>query len=543
MKKTICLILSLVLCLGLLAACGDKKQGEDLNADPTPKPGELINTGENVVAGGTEATPPPAEAKYADTITWLLDDKIALINPLNAGATCGQMGYPYHLIYDSLINYTLDGKYEPCLATEWSPNEDCTVYTFKLREGVKFHNGEPFTSDDVKYTIEAGWTEDAAGSPVNSVAKKVEKVECPDDYTLVVTLKQSDYDFVYDCANIVKFPILNREAMESDPANGPMVGTGPFYMDEFVSSDYFTCKRNDDYFGETPYTETFVFKYIAEETARYIMFENGEADMVVVNAAHIPEFIANPDYQITTSVVDNCGYAALNTLKAPLDDINLRLAIAYAINDDEIVELGFSGWSQTHDTGALWGYTSAYKNPNIAKRTQDLDKAKEYLAQSKYNGEKLQIAASFPHTKRIAGVIQAQLTAIGINCEVYECDGPTMTAQTMYGSTQLDIIVNSMVFTPLANSINAAVTENPSNKANWHNEEAIELVNKADVTPDGPEREALYFRIQELLYEDVPYIPTTHNVLYTATRPGFGGVKYFGSAYNDASMAYKRLDP
>ena len=541
MKKTICLILALVLCIGLLAACGDKKT-EDNNPPVDPKPTEKVNT-----AGSStedfQATPPPAEAKYAETLTYMLDDKVALVDPFNAGSVCPQMGYPYHLIYDTLINYTLQGTYEPCLATEWEPNEDYTVFKFKLRDDVVFHNGEKFTSDDVKFTIERGWTDDALGAPVYDVASKIDHVDCPSDYELVITLKESNYDFFYDCTNIVKFPICNREAVEADPTGwGPMIGTGPFVMKEFVSSESFTCTRNDDYFGEKPYTETMIFRYIAEETARYLMFDNDEADFVVINSAYIPEYMAKEGVTMTSNVVNNCGYVSMNCTKAPLDDVNLRLAIAYAINDEDIVELGFAGYSQTHDTGALWGWTSAYKDTSIAKRTQDLDKAQEYLAKSKYNNEKLQIAASMPHTKRIAAVVQAQLTAIGINCEVYECDGPTLTAQTMWGSNDLDMVVNSMMFSPLADSVRLAVTENNSNKANWINEEAKELALQAAVTPDGPEREAMYHRIQELMYEEVPYITTTHNVLYTATHEGTGGVLYFASAYNDASMAYRIVE-
>ena len=548
MKKTICMILALVLCFGLLAGCGSSNEpaantGSTAGTGTGTTTGTTVgntNTAGSATEGGTAATPPPAEATYKDTLVYLLDDKVSVCDPFNTGSMVSQIGKVFHMVYDTLIDYTIEGNLEPCLATEWSANEDYTVLTFKLREGVKFHNGEPFTSDDVRFTIEKG--RDCPGAPIYDRVKHIVDIETPDDYTIIMTLDAPNYDFFSECSNIVGFVICNREACEADPDNGPMVGTGPYAITEFVSSESITYERNEDYFGEKPITRCWIQRYVAEETARYLMFESGEADFVVVNAANIPRFIDNPNYTMSSFVVNNCGYIALNCQKAPLDDINFRLAVAYAVNDEEIVQLAFGGFAAAHDTGAMWGWSAAYKATDIEKRTQDLELAKEYLAKSSYDGRTIEVAASMPHTKKIAAVVMAELQAIGINAAVYECDGPTLTAKTLWGQNELDIVANSQVFTTLGKSINSAVTANNSNKAYFINEECEELVAKADVTPDGPEREALYHRIQEILYEEVPYVTTAHNALYEATKPGTGGARYFSSAYVDYSMAYVMIE-
>jgi len=543
MKKTICMILALVLCFGLLVGCGAKEE------TPAPAPGgnegtsvedKLVNTSGSSSEGASTATPPPAEAKYKEDLVLLIDDKVAILDPTAAGSNCSQMGNVYHMCYDTLITYTLEGTYEPGLATEWTANEDYTEFTFKLREGVKYHNGETFTADDVVYTFERSMAN--PGCPNFDRANQIESIETPDDYTVIFKMKQPAYDWYYDMANPVGFIILNREAMDADAYTGAMVGTGPWAVSEFVTSESITYTRNDDYFGEKPYAKTFKMLYIAEDTARYIMFDNDEADWVVINSVYIPQYSNDPNYVMSSVVVNNPGYYAMNTQKAPFDDINFRLACAHATNDEEIVALAFSGFAAAHDTGAMWGWTSAYKDTSIPKYEYNVELAKEYLAKSSYDGRKITLAASMPHTKRIAAAVQGQLTAIGINCELYECDGPTLTAQSMWGH-DLDIIVNSHVFSPLANSIDAAVTiGHQNNKAQLINQEANDLAAKARVTPDGEEREAMYHRIQEILHEECAYVTTAHNMLYTCGWKGTGGAKFFSTAYNDYSLAYRIIE-
>lgn len=542
MKKTICIILALILCLCLFAGCGKTQD----TTTPTEAPANNDTSKDNlggVNTGGAStegfiATAPPEEAVYADTLTLVIGDKVAIIDPFNAGAMTSQTGLVNHMIYDTLINYTIDGQYEPCLAESWE-TEDFKTFTFHLRQGVKFHNGEEFTSDDVAFTIEAGL--EAPGTSVYDKAKTIEKVECPDDYTVVMTLFDANYDFYYDVSNICAFVIVNRDAYEADPENAGKIGTGPYYVKDFVANDSITYERNDDYFGEAPYTKTFIMRYIAEETARMIMLDNDEVDFCGVSGVNIEKYASQTDKFVMNSyLMNNCNYLALNCKKGVTADVNFRKACAYALDKQAIVDIAINGYGKVHDTGVMWGNTSAYKNEGIPMIEQDLEKAKEYLAASSYNGEKVEIAAGMQQTIKAAQVIQQALTAIGINCEVLELDGPTLTSRSIYGSNDLDMIVNSAPWTPLANSINVMLLPGSnSNKANYENEEVTELINKASATPDGEERQEMYYRIQEIMSEDMPYVSTHHMALYTAGQLGTGGALYFATNYHDYSMAYR----
>lgn len=546
MKKIICLILALILCLGLLAGCGSKEEVVEDDGEPVDiakqatgaSVGELNTSGSST--SGSIATPPPKDATYQDSITILLDAKVPMINPFNAGGKCQPMGNIYYMLYDTLVTWTLEGDYVPCLATEWS-TEDNLTWNFKLRDDVTFHNGEHMTADDVVFSWENALTADGCG--IQTFAKKCEYMKALGDYEIEIKLKNLNPDFIDDCSGCCTFVVCNRKACEEDPENGPMIATGPYYVEEFKTSEYVIYKRWDKYFdADQTHTETVTFRYVAEETARMIMLDNGEADFGVITSVYIPQYANNPQFVMTSYCVNNCGYIALNCSRAPMDDVNFRWACAYAISRDEIVDVGFSGYSMKAPTGGIWGYTTKYRNPDIPDVTQDIEKAKEYLAKSSYDGRTIQIYAAMSHTIRIATVFMSELVAIGINAEVSEVDGPTLSMRSSFDNNDMDIIVNSNVFGPTPTTIRYCLEKNDNNKACYVNEEALALSDKGLITPDGEERQEIYYRIQQIMFDEQPYIPTTHNALYTAGQAGTGGAKFFPNGYNDYSCCYRIID-
>ena len=200
MKKIICMALALILCVGLLVGCGAKEAAEEAGEEVSAavsqtgaEVGQLNTSGSSTM--GSQATPPPAEAKFQDHLTVLIDDKVALVNPFNAGSRTSQMGNVQHLCYDTLINWNLDGDYVPCLAKEWTANDDTTVWNFKLRDDVTFHNGEHFTADDVVFTWEFASQPDAAGTGIQTLANKMEYVKALGDYEVEIKLKVANPDF------------------------------------------------------------------------------------------------------------------------------------------------------------------------------------------------------------------------------------------------------------------------------------------------------------------------------------------------------------
>lgn len=524
MKKIICMILCLVLCVGLFAACGEK---------PAPSPTAEPNV----------STPPssaPGEVEYYDELSLYIIDKVAVIDAFNPGAQSTSSGIYSHMLFDTLVYYTVDNEYEPCLATDWS-SEDNVTFNFKLREGVKFHNGETFTADDVAFTIDRA--KDAPGTYIYDRLNQVESYEVVNEYEINMTLKNPNVDFIFDVSTPT-CSMFNRKAYEDDPQKGPWVGTGPFYMDKFNPNDSINLAAFEDYWGEKAITKRFVMRNIAEETARLIMLENDEFTFCDIGSVYIPQFENDPRFVINSYVMNNCNYIAFNMSKPITGDKNFRMAVAYAIDREAILDIALDGYGQIVDSGTFWGNNSAYKNRDLPLIEQDLAKAKEYLEKSSYNGEKIELTAALPHTIASAQVIMAQLQAVGINAEINRLDMPSYSAATSYENNDTDIIVSSGAWTPLASSVNGFVTPGSnSNKAVYDNPEVVELIQQAAGTPDGPERQELYYKIQEILYEDMPYLGTFHMALYIGAQNGAEGAIYFPTNYHDYAGAYRIKNP
>lgn len=546
MKKIICLILALILCIGILAGCGEKQEEVVPAAEEENNKMDAFeqkNEEKKEEAKAEEAKPAPdeqKEVKYQDTIVRLMMDKVNKVSTIDIGGRCMLMGEVWNMCYDTLINLSSDFKeYTPCLATEWD-TEDYQHFHFKLREGVKFHNGEPFTADDVLFTYEIGCTSESAGTSLATRCAQIESIEVLNDYEINMTLKQANFDWLYEMATILGFPIVNREAIEADRDAGAMVGTGPWKITEFVSGDYIVYERNDDYFDELPPTKKVIFRYISEVTARNIMVENGEADSSVLNEADIAKYDNNPNFVIDYKFNSSCGYLSFNTQRPNTSDYNFRMAVAYAVNVQEMIDIALNGYGKAQPNSTLWGMGTAYYNEDIPLIEQDLEKAKEYLAKSSYDGGKVEIVATLGYTQSVAQVVMAQLQAIGIDAYVTSVDNATLSQRGRWDNNDIDILVLQQMMGPLGKDINNCLTPNSDyNKAKWINEEAAALAEKALYEPDGEERQADYYRIQELMFEEMPYFPTYHVGIWALERAGVGGVNLFPNANNDFSMIYR----
>lgn len=541
MKKTICSILVLVICIGLFAGCGSTK---DPAAAPAAQPEiKKEDMGKTNTSGSSTAdsiaTPPPKDAEYYDDLSMYIFAKVAVIDPLNPGAGTNQSGVIANMIYNTLIYYDVDGSLVPNLATEWS-TDDYQTFTFKLREGVKFHNGEPFTSDDVVFTVEAA--KEVVGCHLYNTFGQVEEITANGDYEVTMKLKNPNYDFFFTVSTSTA-GILNREAYESNSENPGWIGTGPFYVESMIPNDSIEYARFDDYWGEPALCKHFSMRYIAEVTAVNIMLDNDEFTFAQVDSVYIPQYLSDDRFVMNSYFMDNCAYLAFNMHKPVTGDLNFRKAVAATLDLDAILEIAQAGFGKVPDAGCLWGNKTNYKDLSIPQNEFNLDKAKEYLAQSSYNGEELEICASMSYTIKIATYLQAVLTEIGVNCKVHEFDGPSWSSATLYDTNELDIMIGSGAWNALASSCKTYLTPGSgSNKARYENQEVVELMAKADSTPDGPDREALYHQIQQIVYGDLPYVPILHGALYIAGQKGTGGVKFFPSNNHDYSHAYRLKD-
>ena len=357
---------------------------------------------------------------------------------------------PASHIYDGLTQFEPGTTNPiPALATEWEASEDGLEWTFKLREGVTFHDGTPLNADAVVFNFERWWdTENPYNlgadqfiywdymfqgfkGDENSVLAGIEKV---DDYTVKLILNVPNASLL-NTLTMENFRFASPAAIEEQgelygTAEGKAVGTGPFVVEEWVKEDHITLAKNPDYWGEPATVDTLIYRVIPDTSAAFLALQSGDIDALSLWASPSPDDIAvakeDPNLQVIYNPAFNVGYLGLNHGKEWLQNKNVRLAIAHAIDKQAIVDALYPGDAVTANQfqpQSLWGY-----NESIVDYPYDVEKAKEFLQAAVDEGVQIPETAIFyvmpvsrayyPQPQQTGELIQAQLAEIGINTEI-----------------------------------------------------------------------------------------------------------------------------
>ena len=538
--KLVSLILALIFVVALFGGCGGGQQQQQQDtpkpAQDTPKPAEQPEQ-TTIVSGGHETT---EDTKYADDLTLGITDVGPVYNPLNPASQGGALSYALCMMYDQLLCRVVGGGYGPELATEWAPNEDFTAWTLKLRDDVYFHNGEHFTADDVKFTVEISQT--TPGAVGQTKWNPIESVEVLGDYECILHTKNKNVDLEDTLASF-NCVIFNRDAYDKDPETGAQIGSGPWKMSEFKPNATFTMVRNDDYWGEKALAKTFTMKSVLEQTAMAIMFENGELDWAGTSAQYLAAYEADPNIEVDSFTTINTTYIAFNQNTEYGSDLNFRKAVLYAVNRQDYNDITVQGTGHTWEMGTYWGNGTMYQK-NIPAPEQDLDKAKEYLAQSVYKaGTPVKLWTTSALGVSNAQVLQQQLAAIGVEVAIQEGDNASFGASTGWGSQIYDIMTFGGPWGMLATSCSFTLqTGALGNKAQYSNPRVDELIRLGEGTPNGPEREAIYYEIQDIVAEDIPYIGLFNIRNFIGRHANCGGSIIWPDSVVDYSYAYKIIE-
>lgn len=322
-----------------------------------------------------------------------------------------------YAIYDNLFEKNADGGYDPSICEDYDVTDDGLVYTFKIRDDVKFHDGTQMTAEDVAFsinrTIEKGWAADMVAA--------IESVEATDDYTVVLTLSRPFGGMIGSLASPY-FSIMSKAYLEEngdDIVERKPMGTGAYKFVEWVSGDHITLEANEDYFKGAPSIKTVTFKPITDKNTGLIALQAGEADAFLnVNYSDIPA--VEEDESLAFYSTDLAAVLSLNMNieNEILSDVRVRQAVNYAINRDNIIQ------------GALEGQGTAANSPvpptcdgyseDVKGYEYDPDKARELLKEAGYeDGLSFTIKIKEDSkNQKVAQVIQSDLKAVGIDVEI-----------------------------------------------------------------------------------------------------------------------------
>ncbi len=325
-------------------------------------------------------------------------------------------------VYETLLRYNpKEDKIVPCLATEYSKTDDGLTWTFKIREGVKFHDGTDLTAEDVKYSIDRTME---IGNGAAFIWGPVEEIKVIDEYTVEMSVKYPAPMDLISASNYAAY-IHSKDAAEADPEGWYMdkeAGSGPYIIESSVQGDQVVLSKFDDYWKgwEGKHFEKVVIKSILEGATRRQMFEAGELDAGGVNLEDLPIIRQNPNLSVVEvpTFVNTAAY--FNTDKAPLDNKLVRQALSYAFPYEDVIEYVMNGYAeQTRGVlpANMWGYSE-----DIPQYTYDLDKAKELLDQAGYPDGGFKLVYTYINgpedMKKTAELYKTELAKIGVELEL-----------------------------------------------------------------------------------------------------------------------------
>lgn len=425
-------------------------------------------------------------------------------------------------VSDPLLYFNWETQeYEPAIATEWSESEDGLEYTFTIREGVKFHNGDTMTVDDVVYSLNRA-VASSFTAQTNACIDHFEKI---DDSHVKAVLKYAYAPFLEIMTNPA-YGMVSQKAVEECEAAGrdfgrEPVGVGAYKLTKWQSGNRLEFERHDDYYRGMPKMKHINWTIITDSSAGAMALEAGEIDYYyAVSKADFSHLAELPNLE---SVVEERGFGlydiTFNTTDGPFADVNLRKAVAYALNREEILVGGAEGYGVVNNcwcaTGAT-GYLSDFE-----WYEQNLDKAKECLAAAGYpNGIDVVFTQDSSDTYMApAEVMQAQLAKVGINV-TFEKLQRSVWIDTVSGNRQFDAslrmtnhVINDAEYM-LRRRLTTGMLGGGNNYSGYQNPEFDKLVDQSAVETNPEKRNEIFRQCYEMIKEDVPVIP-----LYTQTSP------------------------
>lgn len=318
-------------------------------------------------------------------------------------------------VFEGLYKPDSNGELIPAVASSYEESEDGLTYTFTLREGVKFHNGETVTAADVKASLET-CADDSSGSALIPAFSNITAIEAKDDTTVVVTLAEADPDFMSYIAS-VKAAITPAD---SDDLDSNPVGTGPYkYVSRSVQENIVLEKFND-YWGEAAGIDKVTFKVCADSDTVTTSLNSGAIDMMAHMTATQSEQIKD-NYNVIEDTMNLVQALYLNNSVEPFNNEEVRQAMCYALNKDDIIDM-VSGGKGVQLGSSMFPNFEKYYVPELNDTySYDTEKAKELLADAGYpDGFTFTIAVPNNYTQHIdtAQIIVEQLKAVGITAEI-----------------------------------------------------------------------------------------------------------------------------
>jgi peptide/nickel transport system substrate-binding protein len=475
MKRRLAMAVAMMAAVVLLASCGGGSSSSSGGSQAAGSP----QRGGNIVIARTQ------ESLGMDNINVFDNESIWI----------------FQQMYETLYTVSADGKnVKPWLATSYDLSSDQKTYTFHLRPGVKFQNGQPMTSADVKFSLDVARDPKTGWGYIDAAIKSV---EAPDPETVVITTKYKWAPLVADIA------LFNNAILPKDYAGMTQkqfyqhpIGTGPFKWDHWTHGQEIKLVRNPDYWQKgKPYLNSVTWTLVPTDATRELQLKGGQAQIDEFPAySSIQELQNTPGVTMNLFPSTRTDYLAMNERSKPFDDVHVRRAISYAVDRKAIIDSVLFGNGQP--ANSFMPPQVPYYDPNSPGIQYDMDKAKQEMAMSSVpNGFSFQltVGAGVDQDEQIAQILQQSLKQLNIDVILRKVDPSVQFAQQQ----NYDYDMTSAYWTMDIADPDELVAFAVDNKSagsfftDYKNPQVIDWTHQAESTFDKAERQTLYTNIQK----------------------------------------------
>lgn len=421
-------------------------------------------------------------------------------------------------IYEGLLRYNKKLEPQPGLAESWTVSPDSKTYTFKLKQGVTWHDGKPFTSADVLFSIE---TLKVTHARARGNLVQLDKVEAPDDHTVVFTLKQPFGPFIgiFEVGSMPMIPkhIYAGTDIKTNPANNTPIGTGPFMLKEWKKGSFIQLVKNPNYHVKgKPYIDGIYWQVIPDAAARSVAYETGKVDVLPggsIENFDVPRVSKLPNTCVTGEgweFFSPLAWMWLNNRNPILANKKVRQAIMYAVDREFARDVIWNGLGKVA-TGPS-ASTIKFYTDNVPKYPYDPAKAKALLKEAGYKGEKIRIMP-LPYGEtwqRWGEAVKQNLVDVGMNIETIATDVPGSNQRNSEWDFDISFTYLYQYGDPALgvgrNYVSSQIVKGQlfNNLEGYSNPEVDKLFEEGAVATPDSKRKEIYEKVQKILVEDVP---------------------------------------
>ncbi len=471
---------------------------------------------------------PAVAQKQGGSITVGLELDISGFDPLKVGVFDTAALTAAAAIFDTLAYLDDKGAAQPKLAQSWTHSDDYKTWTFKLRPGVKFHDGTPFNAEAVKANF------DRQKDPANKCRCAfyiafIDNVQAADELTVVYNLKDPSVNLpalftIQSSNNVVQSPTAWKT--KGDDYNRNPVGTGPYILKSWTAGDRMVLERNPDYWNKGhPHLDRIVLKPLPDAQSRFASLQSGEADIIwddEYDADNIQKAQKDPKLTVHTYVGSGAQVYAFNTKVAPFDDLRVRQALVMAIDRKKMSQAITNGLSRPASNP--YGEGSWVKCKDDGALPNDIAKAKALIKDYGKPVEFKMIVTATPRGRNVGQVLQQFWKQAGADMEIEQVDQATVVPRAFMRQFQLTPWRIVDLADPDPQMYANFHTGSPVALANYSNPELDKLLENARVTADPAKRTEDYCAVSRLINQQAIWFWTFQNTYYAISSAKLKGL-------------------